>query len=179
VTIVNIDYGESHYIYKTEGALPAGSDAWVDGFDHSAWTEIIPFFITAYKGGLNLSDVPVVEDTIVFYYRPHSRDAVASADPLPAPTGAPWPDDNLQALLFLTSPGTLVITSGSNSQSFSVLAGFNEITYEGFSEGQQQVELVRDGVVVACGTGSVPINNDIEVYNFNAAVAQAVPGGCS
>lgn len=29
------DFGESHYICPKRGSLPAGSEAWVEGFDHS------------------------------------------------------------------------------------------------------------------------------------------------
>jgi glucan endo-1,3-alpha-glucosidase len=29
------DYGESHYIGPIKGTLPKGSEAWVNGFDHT------------------------------------------------------------------------------------------------------------------------------------------------
>jgi glucan endo-1,3-alpha-glucosidase len=161
-----------------EGAQPAGSNDWVNGFDHSGWASLLPYFIYAYKNGVNITDVPVTNDTVVFYYRTHSINAVASQDPLPPPTGSTWPEDNVQVIAFLTEPGTIVVNSGSDSQSFSAVAGFNEFALEGFSEGQQQVELVRGGQAVACGTGSVPIDNSIELYNFNAAVVQVTPGTC-
>src|SRR6202035_5067221 len=45
------DYGESHYFYKTKGALPAGSEEWVNGFDHSGWGVLLHFFIASYKSG--------------------------------------------------------------------------------------------------------------------------------
>jgi glucan endo-1,3-alpha-glucosidase len=120
-----------------------------------------------------------IEETIVFWYRSHSKSAIASADPLPPPTDPTWPDDNLEVVALLQSPGTIVVNSGSNSQSYAAVAGFNQFTLEAFSEGAQVVELVRDGEVVACGTGSIPINNDIELYNFNAVVGQTSPGTCS
>jgi glucan endo-1,3-alpha-glucosidase len=191
------DYGESHYFYKTKGALPAGSEAWVDGFDHSAWADLLPFFIRAYKANHTidgsafatkssnqtsaLASIPVknLKDTVVFWYRPHPKDAVASSDPLPQPTGGSFPDDDLVVIAILEAPATIVINSGSKSESYAAIKGFNQITLEGFQEGEQQVEVVRNGVVVSCGIGEVPISSSIEKYNFNAVVGKAVPGGCA
>ena len=117
-------------------------------------------------------------ETVVFWYRSHSRDAIASADPLPAPSGFTFPDDDLVALAFFESPATIVLHSGSKSESYAAITGFNQFVLEGFQEGVQQVEVVRDGAVVSCGVGSVPISNDIELYNFNAVVGKVVPGAC-
>ena len=101
-----------------------------------------------------------------------------SSDPLPAPTSFDFADDIIQVIAILSSPGTIVVHTGGNSQSFSGVTGFNQFSVD-FAEGQQSVELVRDGVSVACGVGEVPISSAITTYNFNAAVGKAVPGGCS
>ncbi len=192
------DYGESHYFYKTKGALPAGSEAWVDGFDHSAWADLLPFFIKAYKANHTidgsafaiktsssstnaLASIPVTNltDTVVFWYRPHPKDAIASSDPLAQPTGASFPDDDLELIAILEAPATIVIHSGGKSESYAAIQGFNQISLEGFQEGEQKVEVVRNGVVVSCGIGEVPITSNIEKYNFNAVVGKTVPGGCT
>ncbi|OBZ69018.1 hypothetical protein A0H81_11351 [Grifola frondosa] len=34
------DYGESHYIGPIKGALPTGSEAWVNGFDHTVHSHL-------------------------------------------------------------------------------------------------------------------------------------------
>jgi glucan endo-1,3-alpha-glucosidase len=186
------DYGESHYFYKTKGALPAGSEQWVDGFDHSAWAELLPFFIASYKSGQTIPVPPTdplpntftvptdvnITDTVVFYYRPHSKDAVASGDPLPPPTTAQFANDCVTVIAVLAEPGTIVVNSASLSQSYAAVQGLNTIELPGFEEGTQTVELVRNGVTVLCGVGNVAINNNIGYYNFNAAVVQAVVGGC-
>jgi glucan endo-1,3-alpha-glucosidase len=186
------DYGESHYFYKTKGALPAGSEEWVDGFDHSGWGVLLHFFIASYKSGKTIpTGIPdpitdtfhnsLVHDAaekVVFWYRSHPKMAVASADPLPQPTSFTFADDDLHVIALLHSPGTIVITSGGKPESYSAVEGFNEFVFTGFQEGQQQVELVRDGGVVACGIGNVSISSNIETYNFNAVVQRAIPGGC-
>src|SRR5262247_2361680 len=98
---LTIDYGESHYFYKTTGALPAGSEEWVTGFDHSGWADLLPFFIAAYKNNQTLSLPTVVplpdtfnspiggvdstNETITFWYRSHRFSATATGDPLPVP----------------------------------------------------------------------------------------------
>jgi len=209
------DWGESHYFVNSPSAKPAGSEDWVNGFDHSGWASLLPYFIAAYKSGqtslsaptsLQLNaNTPTVTvpgavvpaqsaapsaapasiagpvpggDTVVFWYRPHSKGATASADPFGPPQGAPWPDDNVQVLAILSTPGTIVIHSGGKSESYAAVVGVNEFTLEWFAEGTQQVELVRNGGVVACGVGGVPISNSISHYNFNAVVGKVVPGGC-
>ncbi|KAL0959133.1 hypothetical protein HGRIS_014424 [Hohenbuehelia grisea] len=44
------DYGESHYVGPIEGSQP-GSESWVNGFDHTAWLDIMQYYITAFKTG--------------------------------------------------------------------------------------------------------------------------------
>jgi glucan endo-1,3-alpha-glucosidase len=187
------DYGESHYFYKTKGALPAGSEQWVDGFDHSGWGALLHFFIASYKSGKTIPTgipdpskdlfhdnlVHLASEKVVFWYRPHPKSAVATADPLPQPTSFSFADDNLHVVALLHSPGTIVIHSGSKSESYSAVEGFNEFILTGFQEGEQKVELVRNGEDVACGVGDVQISSVIDKYNFNAVVKRAVPGGCS
>lgn len=178
-----LDYGESHYLNNgQEGALPAGSAQWVDGFDHSGWQAILQFFIYAYKNSLSLTSVPVsaiTTEQVVFWYRTHSINAVASADPLGPPTGYTWPEDNVQVVALLQSDATIVVNSGSYSQSFAATAGFNFFVLDGFQEGSQVVEVVRNGAVTSCGVGEQPINNTIEFYNYNAALGVVAPGTCS
>ena len=46
-------------------------------------------------------------------------------------------------------------------------------------EGEQIVEVIREGIPQLCAVGRVPINNTIQKYNFNAVVGQATIGGCT
>lgn len=120
-----------------------------------------------------------ITETLVFWYRSHPKDAIATGDPLAQPTGFTYPDDDLVVIAILEKAATIVIHSGSKSESYAAIKGFNQITLEEFKEGQQKVEVVRNGVVVACGIGSVDISSNIQRYNFNAVVGKAVPGGCA
>ena len=90
------DYGESSYIGPIEGALPAGSDAWVDGFDHTALAPLTNYYATAFKTGNYPS---ISQDQIIMWSRPHPHDATASNDGAGQPTGWQNTDDNLYAVV--------------------------------------------------------------------------------
>jgi glucan endo-1,3-alpha-glucosidase len=117
------DYGESSYIGPIRGSLPATSDRWVNGFDHSALAPITKYYATAFKTGA----YPAIEqDRLVVWARPHAARADAP-DPVGRPTGYDWTDDNLYAVVFATAPSVATLTSGGNSMSFSVPAGLSKI----------------------------------------------------
>lgn len=76
------DYGESHYVGPIKGSQP-NSQAWVDGFDHSAWLDLTKYFALAYKNG---GYPNVTNDNIYMWARPHAKNATASSDPVGQPT---------------------------------------------------------------------------------------------
>lgn len=51
--IVEIDWGESHYIgtLQKEAGIPEGAEKWITGFNHEPWRDICRWFIQAYKFG--------------------------------------------------------------------------------------------------------------------------------
>jgi glucan endo-1,3-alpha-glucosidase len=67
------DYGESSYIGPIAGAQP-NSQAWVDGFDHTAWLNMTAYYAEAFKTGVYPT---IAEDKIYMWTRPHSKDADA------------------------------------------------------------------------------------------------------
>lgn len=82
------DYGESHYMGTIHGSQP-NSQAWVDGFHHTAWLSLNKHFINEFKK--SQPDEGAVrketEDKIWMWGRPHRKGAVASADSVGRPTG--------------------------------------------------------------------------------------------
>ena len=136
-----LDFGESHYVYKPEGALPAGSEVRVNDLIILPGRSYFHFLSRRIQNNqtIQAASTEDIEETMVFWYRSHSKYAVASDDPLPPPTDPSWPDDNLQIVAILKSPGTVVVHSVSDSQSFTATPGFNEFILEGFSEGDQSV----------------------------------------
>jgi hypothetical protein len=80
------DYGESHYVGPIEGAQP-GSNAWVDGFDHSPWLDIAAPYISAFKTGAWRQ---LERDELYMWSRPHLHSADAQDDNLGKPLGWNW-----------------------------------------------------------------------------------------
>ena len=86
-----IDYGESHYIGPIKGAQP-NSEAWVNGFDHTAWLHLCGYFAHLFKYERRIPSEPTAdivpnEDRVFVWARPHPRDAEAYADPVGRPRG--------------------------------------------------------------------------------------------
>jgi hypothetical protein len=83
------DYGESHYIGPIAGDQP-NSEAWVNGFDHSAFLAVNKYYSAAFKTG----KYPTIScDVVYLMARPHDNRAVGTNDPAGPPTlgqyGAP------------------------------------------------------------------------------------------
>ena len=78
------DYGESSYIGPIKGEQP-NSQAWVNGFNHTAFLDLTKYFVSAYKNG---AYPPVQEDKIYLWARPHPKDATAQSDSVGKPRDA-------------------------------------------------------------------------------------------
>lgn len=80
------DYGESHYVGPIEGAQP-NSQAWVDGFDHTAWLDMVKVYATAFKTG---TFPTLAKDQVFMWSRPHPASALILSDALGKPLGWNW-----------------------------------------------------------------------------------------
>lgn len=161
------DYGESHYVGPIEGAQP-NSQAWVDGFDHTAWLDLIKVYATAFKTG---TFPTLVQDQVFVWSRPHPASATASADSLGKPTGWDWTTDYVWAVVFNTAAATLTVSSGSSSQTFSVGAGVAKVKVPS-AAGAIRATLSRGGVnVVDVAPTTFSYTLSPTTYNYNAFVA--------
>ncbi|KAH8928031.1 glycoside hydrolase family 71 protein [Atractiella rhizophila] len=173
------DFGESHYIgplhpEKPEVYAPNGQDngakKWVTGMDHTAWQDVMVPYINAFKAG---STTPSVSsDELVYYYRTSPKDASCS-DPVPKPTGYQYDGDLIFVTALLTSPGTVIITSGSTSTSINVAAGIHTVSAP-MGIGVQSFGLTRNGATVLSGTSPKQVDSSCTGTNpaqpFNAFV---------
>lgn len=159
------DYGESSYIGPITGALPAGSNAWVDGFEHTPWLALTNYYATAFKTG---SYPSITKDSITMWSRPHPKGATATSDSMSKPTGWQDTDDNLYAVVMATSAATVTLKSGSTSQTFSVSAGVNKLKMPS-AVGSMSGTIVRGGSTIASyNAGSAfQYTNSPSTYNFN------------
>jgi glucan endo-1,3-alpha-glucosidase len=156
------DYLEGTYIGGPyPGRLPpdsAGND-----LDHAAYRKLAEYYIEWYNTGTRPK---ITNDTVAITHRLHSKNAVAPEDPLPRQQGWQTVDDRLYGAVILEKPAQIHLVSGNTSRTFEVAAGVHQVSMP-FTEGTQQIVLLRGGVARLEATSSRPIDNDISRYNFN------------
>ncbi|KXH27684.1 mutanase [Colletotrichum nymphaeae SA-01] len=163
------DFGESHYI---SGSQPShsddGSSAWATGFPHDAWRTLMRPYIAAYKSG---ADKPtVVNDELVYWYRPTLKNTVCTNDTLGAPNGIQYLADVVFVATMLTQPATLTVTSGGQAPvTVPVGAGIQTTNFT-MGIGAQKFSVARNGDPILGGTSSKEISGTCQKYNFNAFV---------
>ncbi|KAL2314500.1 Glucan endo-1,3-alpha-glucosidase agn1 [Schizosaccharomyces pombe] len=159
------DYGESHYIGNIQGALPAGSEGYVDGFDHTAWRYLMSPYISAYK--LGLSEPYINFESLFYWYRPTPKSATATADSLSYPSGGDYMEDEIFVLVYLLQSAEVTVTCGSTTQTFSGVPGVNQFTIPMETNASPSFTVARQGGTLASGTGP-EIVDSLSIYNFNA-----------
>lgn len=165
------DYGESSYIGPIDGALPAGSETFVDGFTHTALYSLTNYYATAFKTGAYPT---ITADEIIMWARPHPHDATASSDSIGRPTGWSYTDDYLYAVAMTTDAATVTLTSGSTTETFSVSAGLTKLKIA-LSAGSISGSISRSGNTVAsydAGSAFTYTTSPI-TYNFNYFVGSS------
>jgi glucan endo-1,3-alpha-glucosidase len=163
------DYGESSYIGPIHGSLPAGSDKWTLGFDHQGLNVLTQYYATAFKTGQYPT---ITKDSLVMWSRPHAHDANAP-DYIGRPTGWNWTDDNLYAVVLTTGPAQVTLTSGSNTQTFSVEGGLTKLKIPN-APGGMTGKVVRNGQNVATVSGQgFDYTTSPATYNFNYFVGSS------
>lgn len=162
------DYGESSYIGPIEGEQP-NSEAWTNGFPHLGFLDMTSYYATAFKTG---SYPTITEDKVYLWSRSHPRDAQAPRDPIGRPNNADWTEDYVWGLVIAASDGELVLSCGSNSETFSIITGVNKVKIRN-SPGQMRGVLRRaDLPVVDVNPGAAfTYTLDPPSYNFNYFVA--------
>lgn len=161
------DYGESHYVGSdADSSLHSddGSSRWANGLTHKGWLEMAEPYIAAFKAGAK--DITVAEEKLVYWYRPSPKAACGAFD------GIDTLQDAVFVVALLKSPGTVVVGSGGNSQSFEAPAGASAFQV-GMGVGKQTFALQRDGAQVLGATGGLDISENCSPVNLNAFVGVA------
>lgn len=161
------DYGESTYIGPIGKDMPSGT-TWVTGFDHTPFLQMTGYYAWAFKTGQYPT---ITSDKIFFWGRPHSKNAGASNDGIGKPTNSDWTSDNLWIVLFSTGSGSLKVTMGSSTSTFSVVAGVNKFTLGLAQASSVTAVLTRNGSQVFSVQGVVTYTNSPSTYNWNYAAA--------
>lgn len=167
------DYGESHYIGPIQGDQP-NSQAWVDGFDHTAWLDMTTYYANAFKTG---SYPEINKDKIYLWSRPHPRDATASSDSVGKPDSYQLLEDAVYAVIMATSPSKVTLSTGPSSKTFDVPAGVTKLTIPISAGGTMYGKVERDGNTIVELDPEFNFDPNPKTYNYNALVAFAVAGG--
>ncbi|EPY50190.1 glucan endo-1,3-alpha-glucosidase Agn1 [Schizosaccharomyces cryophilus OY26] len=159
------DFGESHYIGKIQGALPSGSDDYVNGFDHAAWRYMIAPYIAAFKNG---ASKPYINfESLFYWYRPTSKYSVPTDDSIGYPSGGDYNEDLIYAAVYLLQPAEITITCGTNKKTFTGSPGVNRFSISMVPGNSPYFSVSRQGKEMASKTGPL-IEKSTNVYNFNA-----------
>ncbi|KAG8966466.1 hypothetical protein FRC03_011915 [Tulasnella sp. 419] len=134
----------------------------------TGWLRLVGYYAHGFKYGFYPA---ITKDQVFLWARPHGKNDVASSDSVGRPNNADWTSDYLWALLFSKGSGTFTLTSGSNSQTFGVVAGVNKFKMAQ-SVGEVGAKLVRDSTTVFNFIPSgFTFTHSPTTYNFNAYVA--------
>ncbi|EGN97109.1 glycoside hydrolase family 71 protein [Serpula lacrymans var. lacrymans S7.3] len=141
------DYGESHYVGPMEGSL-AGSQAWTDGFDHQEWLTLMRLYPA-------MAEAP---------------------DPVGVPMNAAYTQDYLWAMAFLATPGNVVLTCGSTTETWQLSSGVSKLKLPLSSSCSVQASISKDGVTtLKLNPPGFDFSTNPPSYNFNAFVAGSSP----
>lgn len=148
-------------------------------------------FIAAYKAGDTSVDRYIKDEKLIYWYRPTPRDIDCDSTDTTV-TGSPgnasgiffrgrphgWESmrDEVFVVSLLTAPGTVEVTSGSNTHRFDAEAGAHAFSAP-MGIGPQKFALKRDNKTVMADTSLKDIVDTCVcgVYNFNAYVGMVPP----
>eukprot|EP00250_Pteridium_aquilinum_P005848 c15875_g1_i1 orf=111-1475(+) len=154
------DWQERHY---TAAGPFQGEIANHTQFPHLPFLDLGSYYISWFKNG---SPPPITKDSLYLFYYTHSKNAEAPNDPLGRVLRYNVLDDYVYVAVKLTAAATVKIISGTTSQNFNVDAGLQMVGMP-FKEGTQTATLSRNGNTLLTVQGSLPINNNIQKYDFN------------
>ncbi|KAJ7074215.1 glycoside hydrolase family 71 protein [Mycena amicta] len=168
------DWGESHYLGPLlDAESQPGSEAWVNGYDHTPWLDLFAFYITAFKTGF----YSISQDRIFLWAR--LSPAQATVDPQDDPVGPPanreWTQDFLWGFFLLLVPGQIRLECGSSRQTWpNMPAGISKVKLPLNSNCQVKAFIDRTGdkdwSLEFTPPGFV-FDTKPSYYNFNAFVA--------
>lgn len=144
-------------------------------------------FIAAYKAGETSPDNFIEQEELIYWYRPTPKDVNCDATdttmgsaniPHGRPDGWQSMADSVFVVSLLQSPGTVIVTSGDNTQphTFDAPAGARAFSVP-MGVGAQTFALQRNGQVVMEDTSMKDIVDECicGIYNFNAYVNTVPP----
>ncbi|KAJ7736811.1 glycoside hydrolase [Mycena metata] len=161
------DWGESHHLGPLiQDEKEPESQAWVDGFDHTAWLDLFAYYAQAFKTG----DYPAIgRDRIFLCLYPTNTNA---NDSLGRPANWQWTCDFLWAVVLLTDPATVMLQCGPNQGSWDVPSGLSKLKLPLTVNCSVTASVQRaDGSGMEFSPAGFTFSTAPPSYNFNAFVA--------
>lgn len=157
------DFNESTYISPVTN--PGQYEQQIQApvrYSHAGFLELSKQYIACYKTGRQTA---LTNDALYYFYRTHSTNLVAS-NPSDAPVTWFLGDvaDVIYNTVFLTAPAKLEVDSGTNSATYTLAAGLQQVRTP-FAPGVQSFILWRNGVEVLSTQGP-PILSQIQLYDY-------------
>jgi glucan endo-1,3-alpha-glucosidase len=140
---------------------------YVNGFVHAPWRTVAQYYITQFKTGV----APVLSaDKVVFWYRAHPKAVSCSAGD--RPRNADFPADAVFGLAMLASPAKVTLDIGSSHYEWSAPAGVSigQVPFPVEDAQIPYIQIIRNGVKVKDGYGSMYVTKACDYYNFNPFV---------
>ncbi|KAL8276344.1 hypothetical protein RQP46_011269 [Phenoliferia psychrophenolica] len=170
------DFGESHYLgpIRANAGLPSGtvnSASYVTDFPHESMLGLIRVLIAYYKTG-TFPIKAVVSTEIYWWYRPHPKGVIASADPLGRQQNADWTEDYIYCAVILarkTAVTAVRIEIGGTVTDTAVSQGKVNLIKANLVPGTPYFSLLNSASTVITGkrvSGPAIVNNPT-FYNFN------------
>ncbi|KAI5860904.1 glycoside hydrolase family 71 protein [Durotheca rogersii] len=176
LTSIGNDYGESSYINDPIPAqIVSGAETYVDGFAHSAFRFILPYFISAYKTGNR--DVELQAEGAVAWYRTTPISVCSDGGTVWGQGGdasaAGGTRDVISVIALSNSPQNITVTIGGSTQTVSPSdtvgkASFYQVPFDG----QSGAVTVTIGCKTTTGpeiTNACPASGHV---NFNSVAIQ-------
>ncbi len=165
------DFNESTYVSPVDNPANYFNVGNPQRYCHAGFLELYKHYISWFKTGVV---PPVNQDSLYYYYRIHSTNAVATNGPAITIFNGPV-QDTIYATTLLTAPAELVINSGVNTTTNALPAGMSQLIVP-FAAGSQIFTLTRNGVPIISSQGP-DILSQIQYCDYyqNSGFGYALP----
>ncbi|KAF2680044.1 glycoside hydrolase family 71 protein [Lentithecium fluviatile CBS 122367] len=175
------DGGESHYMGNLWDEPLTNSPeihAYVDGYDHTGYQQILPAFIQAWKRGdtTTAGMVPTNDKPVqgAFWYHTLTVGADCSADPLGKPHDIENAEDAVSGVVLVAKGQTGLVAVVNNGDKelgkVELVEGYNRFKVEGLGAGKVQVEVWDGETMVGGGYGLEEVSTSAALCNYNFQV---------
>ncbi|KAK0383184.1 hypothetical protein NLU13_9097 [Sarocladium strictum] len=176
------DFGESSYIIEPVAAqIVAGAEVYVDGFDHSAFRSVLPYFIAAYKAGT--SDVALASEVATAWYRTTASNICGDGGTVWGQGGsasaAGGTSDVISVIALSDSAADITVSIGGSSHTVSPLdsvgkAYFYQVPFSG-ETGQVTINVGGRTITGPAILGACPASGHVSRNSVASVAYENIP----